>query len=186
MEEQEYSTLSAQEVTPSSFWKQAMTYGIYFAIISILLSVIAYATGQMASPALQWISVVVMILVIVLIQLHYRKMLGGFITYGQALGMAVASLFFASLLIAVFTYCLYKFIDPGLIDQVRLLAEEKLIEVGGLTQEQIDTVLEASKRFQTPGIIAVSQIFNQVITALIIGSVTSLFIKRNSPDKIFD
>ncbi len=186
MEVQTLSTLQEPETTPPSLWRLAMTYGIYYAAIVIVMSVVAYASGFMLAPALQYVSIGIMIVAVVLIQLHYRKSLGGYISYGQSLGIAVASLFFGSILVAVYTYILYKFIDPALLDQVRLMTEEKLIEQGGMTQEQIDTFLEASSKFQTPGIIAISQILNLVLTGLVIGAISSIFIKKNSPDKIFD
>jgi hypothetical protein len=169
----------------TGLWKTALTYGLYYALISIVLSVIFYATGNMTSKINQGLGVVIMIAAIILFQLSYRKQLGGWITYGQSLGIAVASSFFASLLIAVFTYVLYAIIDPGLIEQIKLASEEQLYQ-RGMTDEQINAALALTSKFQTPAMIAISSVFSLTFMGLIIGAIAAIFTKKPSPDKIFD
>jgi Protein of unknown function (DUF4199) len=186
MEEETFTGQNEPAAPAPSFWKSAMSYGLYYGILSIVLSVILYAAGLMIASWVQWISIAIMIAVILLIQMHYRKTIGGFITYGQSLGIAVASMFCASFLIAIFTYILYKFIDPGLIDQINMFTEEKMAQGGKMTQEQIDMAMSFSKKFQTPPVIAISQIFSLPLIGLIIGAISSIFVKKESPDKIFE
>ncbi len=186
MEEEVFKENQEIIVSRPPLWKQALTYGIYYAILSILISIIMYATGSMMSKAVSTVSMVIMVVAIVLIQLHYRKSTGGFVTYGQSLVIALLSMVFAAIPIAIFTFILYKFIDPSLIEQLRLVAEERLVEQGNLSQEQIDTALSFSSKFQTPVTIALSQFINLPLTGLIIGAISSIFIKKESPDKIFE
>ncbi len=186
MEEQEFSTRQEIPEKPVSLWKQAMTYGLYYAVVSIIISIALYAAGAMMAKPVQYISIAVMIAAVVLIQLHYRKTLGGYITYGQSLVIAILSMFLAAIPIAMFTFILYKYIDPGLIDQLRMMAEEKLVEQGKLSQEQIDAALAITSKFQTPLTISLGQIFNLPLMGLIIGLISSIFIKKVEPDKIFE
>lgn len=186
MEEQESTTMQEAPVIKNPLWKQAMMYGIYYAVLSIVLSVILYAAGLMMAKPMQYVSIAILIAAIVLIQLHYRKMLGGYISYGQSLVIALLSMLFAAIPIALFTYILYKFIDPGLLDQIRMMTEEKLMEQGKLSQEQIDAAMAVSSKFQSPLLISLGQLFNVPIMGLIIGLITSIFIKKESPDKIFE
>jgi hypothetical protein len=186
MEEETFNGQNEPAAPAPSFWRSAMTYGLYYGILSIVISVILYAAGLMLASWVAWITFAIMIAAIILIQMHYRKSTDGFITYGQSLGIAVASMLCASFLSAIFTYILYNFIDPGLIDQINLYAEEKMVQRGGMSQEQIDLALSFSKKFQTPPVLAVSQIFSLPLMGLIIGAITSIFIKKVSPDKIFD
>jgi len=174
---------TAEPVRP--MWKHAVTYGLYYAILSILISVIVYMTGSMQAKPVQWLSTLVMIAAIVVIQFHYRKAMGGYLSYGQSVGVAVLSMLFAAIPIAVYTYILYKFIDPGLIEQIRLAAEEQMVE-RGLPEEQINTALAFTSKFQTPGILAFSQFFNMPLTGLIIGLISSIFVRKKSPDSIFE
>ncbi len=170
------------EIQPErpGFWQSAMTYGLYYAIVSIALTVVLYATGNMMSKAVQWLSIVVMIAAVVIIQLAYRKSLGGYMSYGQGLGIAVLSMVCASVIIAIFTFILYKFIDPGLIEQIKLATEEQLYQ-RGMPDEQINTAMAISSKFQTPAIMSVMAIINLAVMGLISGAITAIFTKKASP-----
>ncbi|HNZ71707.1 MAG TPA: DUF4199 domain-containing protein, partial [Prolixibacteraceae bacterium] len=50
--------------------------------------------------------------------------------YGKAVGLGVATLFFASIIMALFYYILYAFVDPQLVDQAAALAEEASLQMG--------------------------------------------------------
>ncbi len=185
MEEQPvYNELETAD-NQKPMWKHAVTYGLYFAVAYILISVVVYITGAMNSKPVTWITNIVMIVAIILIQIHYRKTLGGFISYGQSVGIAVLSMLMAAVPIAIYTYALYKFIDPALLDQIKMMTEEQMVN-RGMPEEQLDAALAMSSKFQTPGIIAFSQFFNLPLTGVIIGLITSIFIKKQSPDKIFE
>ncbi len=161
-----------------SVWKSAMTYGLYFAIASILVSVVFYVTGNPFSKGAQFASYGVMIVGVVLIQLAYRKALGGSMTYGQGLVIALLSFLFASIIMAIYTILLYEVIDPGLKEQLRLFTEQKMVEQGKLSQEQIDAALTMTQKFQTPVFMAISSLFSYTFLGLIIGLITSIFIQK--------
>jgi heme/copper-type cytochrome/quinol oxidase subunit 4 len=185
MEEQTACMGQEMPEAEKPMWKHAITYGLYYAALSIVISVIAYMTGTITAQPLQWISTLIMIVAVVLIQLHYRKTLGGYISYGQSLGIAVLSLLMAAVPIAIYTWCLYTWIDPGLLEQIRLTTEEQLVG-RGMSEEQISATMAFSSKFQTPAILAFSQFFNLPLTGVIIGLISSIFVKKQSPDNIFD
>jgi chromate transport protein ChrA len=173
------------EPEKTGLWKSAMTYGLYYAIISIVITVVFYATGNMTSKVNQWLGIVIMIVAVVLIQLAYRKQLGGWMTYGQGLGIAVLSMVCASIITAIFTFVLYKYIDPGLLEQIRLATEEQMYQ-RGLPDDQISAAMAVTSKFQTPGVIALSAIFSMALIGLIIGAIAAIFTKKQSPDTIFN
>lgn len=166
-------------------WKSAMSYGLYYAIISIVITIVFYATGNMTSKVSQWLGIAIMIAAVVLIQLAYRKQLGGAMTYGQSLGIAVLSMICASIITAVFTYILYKFIDPGLLEQIRMATEEQMYQ-RGLPDEQISAAMAVTSKFQTPAIIAIGSVFSMALMGLIFGAIAAIFTKKQSPDTIFN
>jgi len=170
------------EIQPErpGFWQAAMTYGLYYAIVSIALTVVLYATDNMMSKATQWVGIVVIIAAVVIIQLAWRKSLGGYMSYGQGLGIAVLSLVCASVIIAIFTFILYKFIDPGLIEQIKLATEEQLYQ-RGMPDEQINAAMAISSKFQTPAIMAIMAIINMAVMGLLFGAIAAIFTKKQSP-----
>ena len=106
-----------------SIWKSSLTYGLYLGIAMILVSVIYYATGNTFAKSAQWVTYGVMIAGVIIAQLSYRKALGDVMTYGQALGIGVLTLLFASIIGGFYTYLLYGVIDPSLQDQLRISIE---------------------------------------------------------------
>lgn len=173
------------EFEKPGLWKSAMTYGLYYAIISIVITVAFYATGNMTSKVSQWIGIAIMIVAVVLIQLTYRKQLGGYMTYGQGLVIALLSMLSASIITAIFIFVLYEFIDPGLLDQIKLATEEQMYQKG-LPDDQIAAATAVASKFQTPAIIAIGSIFSLTFMGLIFGAIAAIFTKKQSPDAIFN
>lgn len=173
------------ELEKPGLWKSAMTYGLYYAIISIAITVAFYATGNMTSKVSQWLGIAVMIVAVVLIQLAYRKQLGGYMTYGQGLVIALLSMVCASIITAVFIFVLYEFIDPGLLDQIKLATEEQMYQKG-LPDDQISAAMAVTSKFQTPVVIAIGSIFSMAFMGLIFGAIAAIFTKKQSPDAIFN
>lgn len=165
-----------------SLWKSSVTYGLYLGIVLILVSVGYYATGNTFSKSAQWVSYGIMIAGVIITQLNYRKSLGEIMTYGQALGIGVLTLVFASILTGFFTYLLYAVIDPSLQEQLRLSIEEQLVKQGNLPEEQLDMAIEMSMKFQKPAIMFIMNIFGGAFIGLIISLITSIFTKKLPKD----
>jgi hypothetical protein len=171
------------EIQPENqgLWKTSVIYGLYYALVSIALTVVFYATGNMTSTVFQGLGIVVMIAAIVIIQISYRKSLGGWMTYGQGLSIGLVSMVAGSVIVAIFTFILYKFIDPELIAQIKLMTEEKFYQQG-MSDEQIRATMAFTEKFQTPAIISFMTIVNFAIMGLIISAITAIFTKKQSPD----
>ena len=166
----------------TSFWKSAMTYGLYVGIALIIYSVILYVAGQSFNENLGYLSMVIMIGGVIWAQLNYKKLQGGFLSYGQGVGMAVSMMIFAGILGAIFTILLYKVIDPDLYQQYLLFAEEKATNQmlkRGLSEDQIAQGMEFTRRLQSPVILAFGAILNYIIVGVIVGLISSIFIKKN-------
>jgi len=161
-----------------SLWKSSVTYGLYLGIALILVSVAYYATGNTFSKSAQWATYGVMIAGVIIAQLSYRKALGDVMTYGQALGLGVLTMVFASILTGFFTYLLYAVIDPSLQEQLRLQMEEQLVLQGNVPEEQIDMAVEMATKFQKPAIMFIMNIFGGAFIGLIISLITSIFTKK--------
>lgn len=161
-----------------SLWKSSITYGLYLGIVLILVSVAYYATGNTFAKSAQWVSYGVMIAGIILAQLSYRKALGEVMTYGQALGIGVLTMVFASIISGFYTYLLYVIIDPSLQEQLRLSIEEQIVRQGNVPEEQLDMAIEVATRFQKPAIMFVMAIFGGALVGLIISLITSIFTRK--------
>jgi len=173
-----------EDQKPVSLLKSSLLSGIYVGVILILVSVILYVASLMFETWAQYISWPVLIAGAVYAQLSYRKSLGGEITYGQALGAGVLALTFASVLSAIYTIFLHTVIDPSLIDQTRLMMEQKMAEQGKIPEEQIEQAVNMVMKFQKPPILAVIAIFGGAFFGLIISLITAIFTKKNPSDEV--
>lgn len=169
----------------STFWKSAMTYGLYLGVAVVLYSVILYVLGQMMNPALTWISYVILAAGVYLSQLNYRnKELNGFIKYSTALGFGVAVMLFSGIIQTVFTVVLFK-LDASLLDQLRIIQEEALMKQG-LPEESIETATEMMSKFQSPVVMAISGLLSMVFIGFIISLITSIFTKKTDEGSAFE
>jgi len=171
------------EEKTASIWKSTFMSGVYLAIVLILVSVVFYVTGNTFSKIAQYLSYVFMIGGVIYGQISYRKLLGGEITYGQALGAGVLTLLFASVLSSIYTYLLYTVIDPSLMEQMRIFTEETLVQ-RGIPEEQMQMSLDIALKFQTPVMMVVMGIFGGAFIGLIISLITSIVIKKNPSDEV--
>ena len=174
------------EQKSTSIWKFSLISGIYVGIALILISVVFYVSGNSFAKPAQWAGYAGMLLGIVLSQLSYRKSLGGFMTYGQALGVGVLTMLFASVLSGIYTYVLYEVIDPSLQEQLRLFTEEQIVKQGNMSEEQINAAVEMSSRFQSPTMMVVMSIVGGTFIGLIISLVTSIFTKKNPSKEVVE
>ncbi len=172
------------EQKPASLFKSSLTSGIYIGIVLILISVIMYVAGVMFETWAQYVTWPILVLGAIYAQLTFRKSLGGEMTYGQALGAGVLALIFASILSSIYVYLLYTVIDPSLLEQVRIMTEQRLVEQGNIPEEQLDQVMEMSMRFQKPGIMALMGIFGGALIGLIISLITAIFTKKNPSEVV--
>jgi amino acid transporter len=101
----------------------------------------------------------------------------GQITFGQSVGAGVIICLYYAVIMAIFTYILYAFIDTGLTAKQMALAEEMLVKKG-MPQATIDTAMAMQAKFMKPGIMALFVIFGSMIWGVILSLIISIFIKK--------
>lgn len=170
----------------STFWKSAMSYGLYLALALTLFSVILYASGLILNNKVGYFSIVLTIAGIVIAQTNYRnKELNGVISYGEAVGFGTAIMLFAGIVTALYTLILYTFVDPGLIEQMKVVQEEAMLQKG-MTEGQIDATMSMTSKMMTPAWMAIMGLVGSVFIGTIISLVSSIFIKRQPNENAFD
>ena len=167
------------ELNKSILLNKAMVWGLFTGIASILVASAFYIAGQFLSPALGWVLFLVYTAGIVMSAKAYKKAVDedAPFTYGKAVGLGVATMFFASIIMALYYYILYAFVDPQLIDQTAALAEEALLEAG-FKEEMVEQQMVIQRKLLTPMFVAASQMFNVVLYGLFISIITSIFLKK--------
>jgi len=163
----------------ASFWKPALTYGAILGFVSILLGVIFYVMNLYTANWTQWVSLLVSIGVLVYCLKAYRnEHLGGYARYGQLFVMALVIGIISSIITTIYSYVLYTVIDPELIDKIRLVAEEKMMNNPRIPENMLDDMIERmAKNFEPKRMLTMGLIVGVVVNA-IIGLILAAFIKK--------
>lgn len=170
----------------STFWKSAMVYGLYLALVLTLFSVILYVSGLILNTKVGYVSIVLTIAGIVIAQINYRnRELNGVISYGQAVGFGVAIMLFAGIVTALYTIVLYTFIDPSLIDQMKAVQEEAMLGKG-MSEDQIEAAMSMTSKMMTPAWMSIMGLFGSVFSGTIVSLLTSIFVKKQPNEDAFD
>lgn len=183
------------ETQKTNSYKLAMTYGLYFGLISIILSVIIWATnfmeylGLFGSVLLGILQLVLLVfLLIYFTKLYRNNELGGKITFGQAFVFGVLIVVFSTVISSLYSYIFNKFIDPDYAQRIMTMMQDKTYQWmsgNGVPQDQIDSAMQ---KFEAKGIPSpIETLITSMEFGLIGGAIMSLIssaiIKKNATNE---
>lgn len=163
--------------------RSTMTMGLITGLALIIYTLLLYATNNLLKQnfALGVVNYIILIAGIVIGTRSYRdQAMGGYITYGKALGYGVVLCVFTGIVVGIFTYLLYEVIDPSLMEQNMKVIQEEMLN-RGMSAEQVETMTEMQARFRTPFMMLIGSIFTYSLLGLIFSLVTSAFLKKDKP-----
>lgn len=167
----------SNSVTP-----MAMSYGLYMGLALILNSVIFYVMGSPFSPAGAYISYGIIIAGIAWTMRTYRENNPeAGMPYGRALGLGTLQSLFASLILAFFTFVLFKLVDPGLIDKFFTFLEEQLLK-SGTAENQVETAMTMYRKMMSPLVYSLTQVFSVTFYGFIFSLILAIFFKKQPTD----
>jgi hypothetical protein len=168
------------EDNKTSLMKHVMTYGAIIGLALVVYSVLLYITGLTFNKSLGLIQYVVLFAGIYLGTKAYRdKVLGGFITYGKALGLGVLISVFVGIITVFFNFIMLRFVDPGLIDKYMAIMEETYQNSRFIPAGQVDAILEKSREAMTAVWALPVGVLSFSFIGFIISLITSAFVKKD-------
>lgn len=169
-----------EEKAKAPFWKPALIYGAIVGVVGIVLSLVFYFLNVMTATWIGWVSILVSIAVLAYVLVAYRnEYLGGFASFGQIFVMGVVIGIVAAILNAVYTYLLYEVIDPGLVEKMRIAAEERIMSNSRIPESMYDDIFEKMEtRMQTGRMVVMSLIVGPIINA-VLSLIIAAFVKKS-------
>lgn len=153
-------------------------YGLMLAIALIIFSLILFVLDLNKNAYLPFLSYAIMLGGIIWAQMNFRdKYAGGFQTYGKSFSVGFLTAVFASVIMAVYTYIYFNYIDPGAIQEGLLEAEERMIEQG-IDDMDIEQYMAMAERFQNATMYTIMALLGNTLIGLIISLITAVFTKR--------
>lgn len=156
-------------------------YGLILGLASIAYSMILWTTGMFTNQALGWVSYLISIAVIVLALREYRSLNGGFMSFGQGVGLGVLVALIGGVISSIWSYVYLSFIDPGMVDTIRDMAMQQLYDNPQMTEEAIEMAEPWIERTTSPLFLLLMGIFGSVIGGLIIALIASAIMRKDRP-----
>jgi hypothetical protein len=161
----------------------AMSYGLYMGLALILNSVLFYVMSSLFSQVSGYIMYAILIAGIAWAMRTYRDYNAETgVTYGRVLGLGTLQSLFASLIMAFFTFVLFKLVDKTLIDDLLTFTEEQYLR-SGLSENQVDTIMSMAKKYTTPLTYSLGQILGVTFMGFLFSLILAIFFQKrpNNP-----
>lgn len=158
----------------------ALKYGLVVAVVTMVYSTILYVAGLGSNRTLASLTYVFMIVAIVLAMKDFREKNGGFISYGEGLGLGSLTSAVLGLLSSAFTIFYLQFIESNMLTQSMDQMREEL-ERKGMDDAQIESALEVSQKFMSPGIMFVTVILGYLIMGFIFSLIIAAIMRKEKP-----
>jgi hypothetical protein len=159
----------------------ALRYGLLVGLASIVFSFILIATNQLGNSLLGLVSLAIAIVGIVLAQRDFRARNGGFMSYGEGLGIGALLSLVSGVLSSIFSF-VYRVIDPSAFDGAIEQARAKMEAAGTMSDAQIDQAMTMSQKFSTGPIGFVVGIVGAVFIGTLLSLVISAILKNAKPE----
>jgi riboflavin transporter FmnP len=156
-----------------------MTSGAILGAGLLIFTLILYITNLTYSKGLGYLSYLIIIGGIILGIKNFRDHeQQGFITYGKAVGAGVLTVVFASIIMAIFNYILFKVIDPNLIEKGMEIARTQMMEKN-LNDDQIEMAMKMTRTIMSPGVMAIITILGNAFMGTIFSLIIAAFMKKD-------
>lgn len=178
------SGTSTHPTTPT-VWSKGVKGGVITGVVLVIFNIIAYLTESLAlQSASGWFSFFSLIVGIVLTHRAFKEENGGFMSYGQGLGLGSVLGLIAGTISGLFSFIYLTFVDTTLMqrqmDMVRVQMEDQ-----GIADEQIEQGMQFSEMFMTPSMILIMGILGTLFFAFVLSLVISAFTKNTHPEHVY-
>ena len=156
-----------------------LNYGLYLGILSILISLVVYATGNHVQPhwSVSLINVIAMIAFIILGMNKFKADNGGFMSWGQAVKVGVGLTVISTVIVIFYNLLFINFIEPEFISQVAAVQEQAWVDAG-MSSEQIEASKKMMENFQSPVISSAIGIVVAAFVSFIISAIAGAIMKQ--------
>lgn len=157
-------------------------YGLILSVAMIVFILLIFLTVEDKQSPLNYLSYLILLAGILMAQINYRnKYLGGYIEYGKAFVVGMLTALFASIIVGIFTFVFFKYIDPGAMEEIMAMSEQQMMD-RGMSDLEIEQGMDMAKRFNTPGMYTTFAVLSNFIIGVVISLITAIFVKRENKD----
>jgi hypothetical protein len=168
-----------------SAFASAFTPGIIISAALILFNLVMFLLEVTYDSKVNYLSYLILAIGLFWVITSYRnKQEGGFISYGGAFSSGFYAGLIISIIIAVYTFIYVQFINPGIVDDIMIKAEEDLLsKYPDWSDEQIAQALSYTEMFTSPTIMAIFGFLGNLVASTIFSLIIAIFAKREKKEE---
>ncbi len=162
--------------------KAGMTYGVYLGLISVVFTLIIYFAGLVGESYVSWISLAISIVFVSWVMINFRdKQNGGYLAYKQGVGLGFVTFLIGGIVSSLFTFVLFKFVDPGLVEQIVEKSLDEAIQKNPEIEGNMEMVEKMTRMFVNPTAMALMGVLMSAIGGIIISLILAAIFKKEKP-----
>lgn len=160
--------------------KFALRYGLIFGAISVVFGLMLFSLDMHYQGGMMvlGVSVLIMISIIVIGMIQFKKENNGIMSFGQALKIGVGIGLIGGIIGILFNQLMAGVIDPEMMDKAMAYQKGLLLETSKLTPAQVDAQMEMGKKFTTPSMQIAFGLIYSIVASFIISLIPALILKR--------
>ena len=166
--------------------KFSMNYGAYLGLGLIVISFFVYILGleEQKSIVPSLLNNFLMITAIVYSVKVYRDNLnGGYISYSQSLKLGTSVVFFASVILAFYTFIFVTFINPEYLDNILKVAEQEILNSDPeISDADLDMALSMTQKMLQPQWMITLSVLGGTFMGFFYSLIISFFVKKEDPN----
>ena len=162
--------------------KYALRYGLILGGISIVFGIMLYSLDMQYEQGWQigLVNIIIMIAVIIMAIIAFRKDNGGLLSLGQALKVGIGTALIAGILGIIYQMVLMNVLDPDFMaNMMEIRKGEMIAQNPNMTQDEIDAASEMMQKFSGPGITIAFGLIGSVFFGFIFSLIGGLILKRS-------
>jgi len=170
--------------TKKSFSNIALMFSVLYAIIGIIFMIIKPVTADPKDPtimALGFLSLFIFIGIPIYAVKYYREQ-GYPVSIGSSIKLGVVIGLIGGLLLGIYSYIYFAYINPGAVDQVLEISRKMMEENNMFDEQMIEQQMETTKKMFLPMQI-IAQVFAGLLYGVIGGLLGGLFFKTPVEDE---
>jgi hypothetical protein len=177
----ENNNLDSNETQISkSVTMNALNYGIIVGFIMIVYSVILYSFNMSENKILAFLSYIFLIIGMYYGSNKFRTLYSdGFLSFGKSFKSNFLIGLFASLVMVLWTFIFFQFIDTEMVTKIIEKAQEGMLESNpNMTEDEMNMGLKYVKMFTNPLMMAVMSLLYNLFFSVILGLIIAIFVKK--------
>ncbi|MGV3640115.1 MAG: DUF4199 domain-containing protein [Adhaeribacter sp.] len=158
----------------------ALRYGLLTGFVSVIFSLVLYVTGLSENKLVSALGFIILIAGIVMAHQYYKKENGGYMTYGQGLGIGSLLSVIVGVMSGIFVYIYIKFIDSAYLERIRDMQMAEL-EKRNMSEEQMEQAMAVTDKLMGAEMMVVWSIVGSLLMGFLFSLIIAALTKRTRP-----